>query len=354
MNFQLYHLLVLLGTALLLLFSSSTSSVAARNRDMLYDLSSNDQTDEKVAKAVQKWQTYKFGLFLHWGIYSQLSDLIDINSGDLASWPMEWDARGWSNPNISTHEEMAAFRKFYWGLSKTFNPDKFDPNIWAEAAWQAGMRYVVMTTKHHDGFSMYNTKLDSYSVMGRDCPFQRDAFGEVMTAFKKKGFGTGAYYSKPDWHREDFWEPSTFATNRYSNYAPTEKESTWDSFVHFSQNQIIEIMKQYRPDILWFDGGWLKPPMYDMSFSEISQLSRAIKDDVIIVNREGGIFEDYLTPEQGGIPRAPFNKPWEVCMTMATQWGYKKNDVYKSMPSLIELLLSVVSTGGNLLLDILN
>ncbi len=247
---------------------------------------------------------------------------------------------------------MIKFRKFYFDLNKTFNPDRFDPKLWAEYAWNAGMRYMVMTTKHHDGFSMFNTRLDSYSVVGRDCPFKRDAFGEVAKAFRERNFAVGAYFSKPDWHREDFWEPKTFARTKYSNYVPKNSIGRWESFVRFTQGQIKEIMTQYKPDILWFDGGWLRPPMYDFDFAQIAESSRRIKDNVIIVNRAGGIYEDYLTPEQGGVPRAPFVKPWEVCVTMATQWGYKKDDTYKSMPQLIELLLSVVSTGGNLLLDV--
>jgi alpha-L-fucosidase len=312
----------------------------------------NVVVEEKENPSLKKWQGYRFGLFIHWGIYAQISDLVDLESKGLESWPLEWSARSWSNPHINTKEQMTNFREWYWKLNKRFNPQHFNPDEWAEAAWNAGMRYIVMTTKHHDGFSMYNTKLDNYSVVNDDCPFKRDAFGEVVKAFRKKGFGIGAYFSKPDWHRYDFWAPDTFADSRFSNYIPEERPELWSSFVKFTHGQIKEIMQQYKPDILWMDGGWIKPPAYDIGLPAISDECKAINKDIIIVNRDGGIFEDYLTPEQGGIPSVPVAKPWEVCMTMGNQWGYKKDDVYKSVPTLINILLSVVSTGGNLLLDI--
>lgn len=331
---------------------TTTSTIYCINNELYPSGGGSASHSPTINPALDKWKGYKFGLFIHWGIYSQLSDLMPVEASDLASWPMDWGSRQNNNPKITTREQMKKYRDFYFDLNKSFNPKRFDPNIWASAAWEAGMRYVVMTTKHHDGFNMYHTKLDDYGVMGKDCPFKRDAFGETMKAFKKRGFSTGAYYSKADWHRRDFWEPNTFAESRFPNYEPMSNPNLWKSFVNYTQGQVQEIMEQYAPDILWFDGGWIRPPQSDLGMANISHHAKQVKKDVIVVNRAGAYFEDYLTPEQGGIPFATFEKPWEVCMTMATQWGYKRDDVYKSMPELIHLLLSAISNGGNLLLDV--
>jgi alpha-L-fucosidase len=199
---------------------------------------------------------------------------------------------------------------------------------------------------------MYNTTLDDFSVVGSECPFKRDAFGETMTAFRKRNFGIGAYFSKPDWHRHDFWDPNQFATSRHANYHPGKKPEVWKSFKTFVQGQIQEITRLYKPDILWFDGDWIKPTYEDLGWHTIAKQNRDIKPDIILVNRNGRIYEDYVTPEQGGIPTIPYVKPWEICMTMGTQWAYKKNDNYKPTKQLINILLSVVANGGNFLLDI--
>lgn len=176
--------------------------------------------------SLKKWQDYKFGLFLHWGAYSQIG--ID------ASWSLNWaTACTFGNPGLCapkncsecTHQDMLNYRAMYWGLSKTFNPTKFNPALWAEAASNAGMQYFVMTTKHHDGFAMYNTSQRGapnqpvYGATGEDCPAQRDFFGEVTAAMRTKGLAVGAYYSKADWHSHSFWDPEIgFASDRNVNY----------------------------------------------------------------------------------------------------------------------------------------
>jgi len=162
--------------------------------------------------AMHKWQGLKFGLFLHWGAYSQI--------GVDASWSLNWKTVcQFGNPQLCapkkcsecTHADMTKFRAMYWGLSKTFNPTKFDPTVWAAAAEAAGMKYFVMTTKHHDGFAMFNTSARGapgqpvYGVTGADCPAQRDLFGEVVAAMRKKKMMVGAYFSKADWHSHSFW-----------------------------------------------------------------------------------------------------------------------------------------------------
>ena len=149
--------------------------------------------------ALRRWQSLKFGLFLHWGAYSQI--------GFDASWSLNWKTLcAFGNPTLCapkncsecTHADMTKFREMYWGLSKTFNPKKFDPTVWASAAKAAGMKYFVMTTKHHDGFAMYNTSAHGapgqpvYGVTGPDCPAQRDLFGEVVEAMRAEELMVGA------------------------------------------------------------------------------------------------------------------------------------------------------------------
>jgi alpha-L-fucosidase len=215
--------------------------------------------------ALRKWQDYKFGLFLHWGAYSQI--------GVDASWSLNWKtACTFGNPTLCapkpcsecTQEDMVKYRAMYWGLSKTFNPTKFNATAWAAAASAAGMEYFVMTTKHHDGFAMYNTSQRGapgqpvYGVTGADCPTQRDLFGEVTAAMRKEGLAVGAYYSKADWHSNSFWDPSLgFAADRNANYNTGSNASKWQQFVDFDKAQFEEIERMYKPDLFWLDAGWV-------------------------------------------------------------------------------------------------
>jgi alpha-L-fucosidase len=294
--------------------------------------------------------SYLVGLFIHWGIYSQLN--LNYKVSDICSWPLCWSTRSWSNPAISSKQQMTQFRERYWNISKQFNPSSFDPELWADLAYDAGFKYIVMTTKHHDGFNMYNTTLDPFSVTGKECPFQRDAFGEVVTAFRKKGMGIGAYFSKSDWHRSDFWNPNTFADTYAPNYEPSKDTKQWNSFTAYARGQLAEIMEQYNPDILWLDAGFMVAPALDIGMSQVVSHARSVNPDVIVVDRGGRVYEQVVTPEQSGIPAGPLQQPWELCQSMGDQWGYIKNDIYKSTKDLITTLLQTVSRGGNYLLDI--
>eukprot|EP00040_Diaphanoeca_grandis_P023728 m.129542 g.129542 ORF g.129542 m.129542 type:complete len:613 (-) comp29406_c0_seq1:292-2130(-) len=316
--------------------------------------------------ALRKWQGLKFGLFLHWGAYSQI--------GKDASWSLNWDTVcTFGNPDLCapkncsecTEADMTKYRTMYWGLSKTFNPTKFNPMAWATAAENAGMKYFVMTTKHHDGFAMYNTSAHGapgqpvYGVTGPDCPTQRDLFGEVVTAMRSKDMMVGAYYSKADWHSASFWDDSiTFPTDRNVNYDITKNASKWQTFVDFDKAQFDEIQKQYAPDIYWLDAGWVGQGLQYLPLADWATQHRQINPQQLWVNRDGNIVEDYLTPENPppasltttGLSLRP--KPWEVCMTLGEQWAYKPNDTYKTTQTIVQTLVSVVATGGSLLLDI--
>ncbi|MBV6431063.1 MAG: hypothetical protein IANPNBLG_01185 [Bryobacteraceae bacterium] len=303
----------------------------------------------RLKQRLEWFQDQRFGLFLHWGAYSQM--------GWFESWPLVWADRKWSNPSIQTREQMVEFRKTYFALNRTFNPTAFDPADWAKAAKRAGMKYVVFTTKHHDGFSMFDTRMTDYRVTAPDCPFSKNPRAniarEVFDAFRKEGFGIGAYFSKSDWHSPYYWNPDTFAEDRNPNYDTLAQPERWAKFVSFVHGQIRELMTGYgRIDILWLDGGQVRPPKQDIQMDKLAAMARGFQPDLIMVNRNArDNYEDYRTPEQE-VPDKPLGYVWESCITMGKQWSYKPDDQYKTARELIHLLVNVVSKGGNLLLNI--
>jgi alpha-L-fucosidase len=308
---------------------------------------SDDST--MLARRLEWFQDQRFGLFLHWGAYSQM--------GVIESWPLVWADRKWSNPRIQTREEMVGFRKKYFALNRTFNPVAFDPADWARVARRAGMKYVVFTTKHHDGFSMFDTRMTDYRITAPEVPFSKDPRAniarEVFNAFRKQGFGIGAYFSKSDWHSPYYWKPDVFAEDRNPNYDTAAEPERWAKFVAFVHGQIKELMTGYgKIDILWLDGGQVRPPRQDIQMDKLVDMARGYQPELIVVDRTvGGKHENYRTPEQE-VPEKPLPYTWESCLTMGKQWSFKPDDSYKSTRDLIHLLVDVVAKGGNLLLNI--
>ena len=165
----------------------------------------------ELAKELEKFQDLKFGFMMHFGAYSQW--------GCIESWPLVEEDK-WARPDdlkpwIERGKDLARFQRDYFALPKTFNPTKFDPLSWAKSAKECGMKYVVYTTKHHDGFCMFDTKLTDYKITSPDCPFhthpQADTVRAVFDAFRKEGFVIGVYFSKADWHNADYWDPARHA-----------------------------------------------------------------------------------------------------------------------------------------------
>ncbi len=306
--------------------------------------------DPEVARQLERFQDRRFGLFLHWGPYSQL--------GCIESWPLVWADRKWSNPTIRTREEMIAFRERYFALPRTFNPTAFQPRDWASAAKRAGMRYVVFTTKHHDGFAMFDTRLSDYRITAPDVPFhthpRANIAKAVFDAFRAEGFGIGVYFSKSDWRTPYYWKPGVFAEDRNPNYDPQAEPERWAKFVEFVHGQIEELLTGYgKVDILWLDGGQVRPPKQDIQMERLVAMARQRQPGLIVVNRASqGLFEDYRTPEQEVPERPLLDHVWESCLTMGTQWSFKPDDTYKSAREIIHLLAKIVSRGGNLLLNI--
>ena len=325
------------------------------------------EKDPVAAEKIKNWQDLKLGLLMHWGAYSQW--------GIVESWSICSEDEGWCcRKGDPPYDE---YKRRYFALKKSFNPVKFDPARWAEAARKAGMKYFIFTTKHHDGFTMYDTALSDYKVTAADCPFSKsqkaDITKELFSAFRKEGLWVGAYYSKPDWHSQYFWWDRFATPDRFANYDLTKYPERWEKFVEFTQGQLDELVSNYgKVDILWLDGGWvryrspaeiresvnqqnykgLRYQNHDIRMQEIVDNARNKQPGIIVVDRAvEGPHQNYLTPE-ARVPEEPLPYPWETCMPMATSWSYVPNDNYKSAHELILMLVDVVSKGGNLLLNI--
>lgn len=319
------------------------------------------ETDPQVAAKLRQWQDWKFGFMVHWGPYSQWGV---VESWSICSEDVPWCSR----PAGSSYVD---YKKRYEELPKTFNPVKFDPASWAATARAAGMRYLVFTTKHHDGFSMFDTQQSDYRITGPDVPFHTNPRANiaraVFDAFRAQGFGIGAYFSKPDWHHPDYWAPEWATPDRNVNYDTRRHPERWQRFVDFVHSQIAELTSAYGAlDILWLDGGWVNsqehpdahpgsgvvPWPQDIDMPGLAALARRNQPGLIIVDRAvGGPYENYRTPEQQ-IPAEPLPYPWETCMTLGNSWSYAPHDQYKSARTIVHLLADVVAKGGNYLLNV--
>lgn len=318
-------------------------------------------TDEKVKAKLDKWQDQKFGMIIHWGLYAV--------PGIIESW--ELCSEDWIN-RPDSNRSYEDYKKWYWGLKNDFNPVNFDPAAWAKSGKDAGMRYLVFTTKHHDGFCMFDTKETNFKISAG--PFKnnprKDVAKYVFDAFRKNDFMIGAYFSKPDWHSENYWWPKYATADRNNNYDIRKFPWRWNNFKKYTYNQLSELMTNYGSvDILWLDGGWVRPletvteevkawgariPEWsqDIDMPKIAAMARKAQPGLLVVDRTvHGEFENYQTPEQR-IPETQLDHPWESCMTLANNWGYVPNDQFKTSNRIIHSLIEVVAKGGSLLLGI--
>lgn len=302
--------------------------------------------EPEVLQKVSEWQDLKFGLFMHWGPYSQW--------GVLESWTLCPEDHSWIvRPKDKSYYQYV---KEYENLITTFNPAKFDPAKWAHAAKEAGMKYVVFTTKHHDGFNMYDTHESDYKITAKACPFssnpKADVTKEIFDAFRRDNFKIGAYYSITDWHHNDFWWNYFPPFDRNINYSPVKHPEKWVRYNDFMSNQLEELVSGYgKLDLLWFDLiGISKERVVD--WPRFAKLAREHQPGIMMVARgANNQYENYRTPEQE-VPEEALDYPWETCMTMGDQWSFKPGDNYKSAHQLVQLLVRIVSRGGNFLLNI--
>ncbi|OLY94739.1 alpha-L-fucosidase [Cnuella takakiae] len=313
-----------------------------------------------VKEKLDKWQDQKFGIIIHWGLYSV--------PGIMESWNL--CSEDWIDRDSNTVYED--YKKWYWGQNAQFNPVKFNPEEWARVAKEAGMRYLVFTTKHHDGFNMFDTRQTDFKISAG--PFKNnpkaDVAKHVFDAFRKQQFMIGAYYSKPDWHSEYYWWPKYATADRNNNYDIRKFPWRWNQYKTFTYNQISELMNGYGSiDILWLDGGWVRPletvndevrswgariPEWsqDIDMPRIAAMARQAQPGLLMVDRTvHGPYENYQTPEQR-IPATQLPHPWESCMTLANNWGYVPGDKYKSPAKVVHTLIEVTAKGGSLLLGV--
>ncbi len=332
--------------------------------------------DRLVIEKLENWQDLKFGLLMHWGAYSQWGI---VESWSLCPEDYEWCMRR-SGSNPGNYFE---YKKEYENLITTFNPVYFNPGKWARAAASAGMKYVVFTTKHHDGFCMFDTEVTDYKVTGEGCPFHTNEKAniarEIFDAFRNEGLWAGAYFSKPDWHCEYYWDPYFPPLDRNVNYDPEAYPERWEEFVALTHRQIMELMTDYgKIDILWLDGGWVakqdpaKIRQYyqqsqvgsssgflkqrivnqDIRMDEIARNAREKQPGLIVVDRAvPGKFQNYLTPENR-VPETAIPFPWESCIIAGGGWSWVPDAKYRSGRETIHMLVDITAKGGNLLLNI--
>ncbi|WP_019989662.1 alpha-L-fucosidase [Rudanella lutea] len=320
--------------------------------------------DPLVQQKLSGWQDIKFGLLMHWGTYSQW--------GIVESWSLCPEDEGWCERKGPYSANWYEYKKAYENLQTTFNPTKFNPERWADAAKNAGMKYVVFTTKHHDGFCMFDSKQTDYKITSTKSPFssnpRSNVTKEIFNAFRNQNFMIGAYFSKPDWNTPTYWDPYFPPKDRNVSYAPKRYPDRWQKFKDFTYNQIEELMTGYgKVDILWLDGGWVRPfstidstiswqrtiPYdQDIDMARIARMGRSHQPGLLVVDRTvTGEFENYVTPEQS-IPDQYMPIPWESCMTMGDSWSYIPKENFKSTRRLIHTLVDIVAKNGNLLLNI--
>ena len=319
----------------ILLFSLHASLAGQSPKDF------TKESPEKRAKRMAWFNDARFGMFIHWGVYS-------VPAG-------EWNGK--TNYGEWFMEETKMPVSQYENYARQFNPVKFDAKAWVRMAKDAGMKYIVITSKHHDGFGLWPSAQTDWCI--KSTPFKRDPLAELAAACKEAGITFCFYHSIMDWHHPDW------GTRRAWNDLATGTPDM-DRYVDYMKRQLKELITGYGPlGIMWFDGEWEKPWTHERGV-DLYNYVRALQPNIIVNNRVGkgrtgmgGMDKgqgvgDYGTPEQE-IPPTGFGHgvAWESCMTMNKHWGYNKNDQnWKSTEMLVRNLIDCASKGGNYLLNI--
>ncbi len=280
-------------------------------------------SQQPLRPELQWFQDAKLGIFIHWGIYS-------VNGTD-ESW-------AFYNKKVSYSDYMEQIR--------AFTARKYDPAAWADLVAKSGARYAVITTKHHDGVAMYDTKFNERSIV-QSSPAKRDVVTPLFEELRERDIKCGAYYSLIDWSDDDY--PAFMQGD--GRYTMSENPEGWQRFRYFYQGQINEIATQLNPDLWWFDGDW-EHSAEEWEARKVRAMILEKNPKAIINGRLAG-FGDYATPEQNIPIETPPTLAWELCMTLGEQWGWQPQDTnYKSTHDLIHIFADVIGHGGNLLLGI--
>ncbi|QQL44531.1 alpha-L-fucosidase [Sulfuriroseicoccus oceanibius] len=333
---------------LLLSFAFAASTFGAIADSTTVEI--NDFSHETAAEKADRMAWFddaRFGMFIHWGLYAQPAG---VWKGKDYPGVGEW---------IQKHAEIPVAE--YEPLQKTFNPQSYDPESWVKLAKAAGMKYIVITTKHHDGFALYDSKYTDWDMGGT--PYKKDLLKPLADACRKHGLRICWYHSIMDWHHPHYGD---------KDIHPWMGNGTIDQpdmaiYCKFMKDQLHELLTEYGDiSLLWFDGQWEGSWTHEMG-KELYDYCRTLQPDIIINNRvdkgrsgaagmtkEGTFRGDYGTPEQE-IPETGFGEGayWESCMTMNDTWGFKSKDHnWKSSETLIRNLIDIASKGGNFLLNV--
>ena len=300
-----------------------------------------DETAEQKTERMKWWTDARFGMFIHWGLYAQAAR-------------HEWVKK---NERISDED----YQKYF----EIFNPDLFDPAEWAKKAKAAGMKYAVITTKHHEGFNMFASDYTDYNVM--NTPYGKDIIKQWVDAFRAEGLGVGFYYSLIDWHHPEYTidrvHPQSASTKE--EYDELNKGRDMNVYRKYLKNQVREILTNYgKIDILWLDysfPGEFGKGRDDWGAVDLMKMVRDLQPGIIVNDRadlkdyQGGW--DFTTPEQFKVNAWPEENgvriPWETCQTFSGSWGYYRDELtWKDNKQLLALLIETVSKGGNLLLNV--
>ncbi|MBS1529900.1 MAG: alpha-L-fucosidase [Bacteroidetes bacterium] len=325
-----------ISIALLVLVFSASIASAQKKRI-------GNETPEQKKKRMEWWTDARFGMFIHWGLYSL---------GARHEW-LKHNER-------MTNEE---YQKYF----DIYNPDHFDPHKWARAAKAAGMKYAVLTTKHHEGFCLFDSKYTDYKAM--NTPAHRDLVKEYVQAFRQEGLKVGFYYSLLDWHHPDYTADSAYPLTQedtsQANYDRINKGRDMNKYREYLRNQVRELMTNYgKIDILWLDWSWNKGDKHgkwgkDWDAVNLLKMVRKLQPGIIVNNRLG-LYEysdggDFETPEQVSTKELDKYKghTFETCQTFSGSWGYYRDEnTWKTHRQLLDLLISSVSNGGNLILNV--
>lgn len=284
------------------------------------------QENKPVDTAKMQWfDNAKLGIFIHWGIYA-----VD---GVSESWSFH-------NGYIS-HED-------YMAQAKRFTASSYDPEAWADLIAGSGAKYTVITSKHHDGVALWDTKADDKSLV-KMSPAARDVLTPFVDAVRRRGgVKLGLYYSLIDWSHPDY--PNIYR-NGPAKYDIAAEPERWQKFLDFNTAQLDELTAQYKPDLWWFDGDW-EQSAETWKAKELTDKLRSDNPSCIINSRIQG-YGDYGTPEIGVPVVRPADRYWELCYTINDSWGFQHKDLnFKSPQMVLKTLVDCISNGGNLLLDI--
>ena len=318
------------------------------------DVAGYEAYPQWLKERLEEFMDWRLGFMMHWAPYSQWDCM---ESWSICPEIWDWNRTDKMESWTSRNKDLKKFTEDYFALNTTFNPVKFDPDAWAELAAWCGFKYVNFTTKHHDGFCMWDTKTTDYKITDPSCPFsanpKANIVPQVWDAFRKRGFAVECYFSKSDWHCPWYWLKDRPVEDRNPNYEPAEHPEIWDKFKAFVHAQIDELMSLgHKIDVLWLDGGQVRPPQQDIDMDAIVAKARLKHPGMMVADRTvGGVNENIITPEQE-IPDRPLGVPWESCLTLSAGWKYVPKEEYKSAQKVITMIVETISKGGNFLLNV--